>query len=60
MITHLKGLFQSKIQSCVIDKGDTAKMRTWLDSVNEYQHNVTTTIQLETIIIIGAFTAKSA
>ena len=51
--THLKGLFQSKIQFCVIDEGDTAKMRKWLDST-------IATIQLETIIIIDAFTAKSA
>ena len=34
-------------------------MRTWLDSVNAHQNTVTATIQLETILIIGAFTAKS-
>ena len=35
-------------------------MRTWLDSVNEHQNTVTATIQLATILIISAFTAKSA
>ena len=44
----------------MFDKGDTAKMRTWLDSVNEHQNTVTATIQLETNLIVGAFTAKSA
>ena len=39
-------------------KGDTAKMRIWLDSVNEHQNTVTATLQLETILIIGAFTGR--